>query len=162
MNRREFLEALASIPLLGLLVKLPKLQAPTPVRTIRDAITEIVDRQGWSKGSLTYFNDESEYIGNLGREMGLAARRTLEKYICGVMENDEEGQPSWSIIVDGIDLSEHMDSWNGKTIFVDLVAGDDDNDGLTPETAVTWEGWLPLVESREGGMIICSYPEEQA
>lgn len=118
MNRRRFLEALASIPLLGLLVKLP--------------------------------NRQENYIDHTGHDPDFG------DYL-GLMRDDGK-----TVFVDGVALSEHADLWNGKTIFVDLVAGDDDNDGLTPETAVTWEGWLPLVESREGGMIICSYPEEQA
>ena len=49
----------------------------------------------------------------------------------------------------------------GRTIFVDLVSGDDANDGLTPEMAVTWEGWLPLVASGEGDIIIVLYSDEE-
>lgn len=52
---------------------------------------------------------------------------------------------TWHILVDGGLPTEIK----GKTIFVDLVAGDDTNDGLTPETAVTWGGWPALIDSRE-------------
>ena len=43
MNRREFVKALAGIPLLGLLVKAPSTSGPS----IGDAIEEIVKREGW-------------------------------------------------------------------------------------------------------------------
>lgn len=110
MNRREFVKALAGIPLLGLLVKLPKHQ--------------------------------ENYIDYTGRD--------LEFSDCvGVVAEDGK-----TILVNGDALSKHAGLLNGKTIFVDLVAGDDANDGLTPETAVAWDGWIPLVESRECEMVI--------
>lgn len=97
-------------------------------------------------------------------KMGAESQFTAEDkawFEAGQNSTNMAGQPPWSITVDGMDISEHVDSWNGKTIFVDLVAGDDANDGLTPETAVTWDGWIPLVELRECDMVICFCPDAE-
>ena len=70
MNRREFVKALAGIPLLGLLVNVPKVEDECQLTT---------EDNLWFEATQNSTN--------------------------------VEGQPPWSITVDGVDISDHVESW---------------------------------------------------
>ena len=47
------------------------------------------------------------------------------------------------------DPSDAFDGGMGKTIWVDLVSGDDANDGFTPHSPITWEKAWGMTEPRK-------------
>jgi len=140
MNRRDFVKALAGIPLLGLLVKLPKVAEPTLAETyIKDVVSAesqpitliIGDASHAGKGSLS--------IGSVERPMGLP-----------------EGD-FWYVG----DKEPYLPTdTTRKIIFYDPSVGDDANDGNSAETPVgSFQKALALAK-RPGDWVYTIFQDE--
>jgi len=107
MNRRDFVKALAGVPLLGLLAKLPKAEEEWSL--------DIGDESAHMKWGV----DTDSYV-TLDEKSGLC-----------IFDSD------------GVEVTRLREAYSqareGRTIFVDLIAGDDANDGLSEEAPVTWD-----------------------
>ena len=153
MNRREFVKVLASISLLGWLVKLPSdaEYAGPGISSTDDEIIMLrsndpeLNANGFADMDTfgTFVpNDESRYIRECVTEMGRVARETLEDYVSG-----KEPFPTMT-------FANSAEAPHGYLIFYDPDSGDDANDGLTPATAVaTPERVCALTKAPRGDII---------
>ena len=127
MNRREFVKALAGVPLLGLLARLPEMEIDP---TISPAVLQ---------KALAGIRDAAEAVIPRLQEMASSAweaKRSLAK----LAKAEEQ-------------LS--LELPNGNLIFYDPDLGNDASNGLSPATAVaTLERALALASAPRGDCII--------
>ena len=127
MNRRDFVKALAGIPLLGLLVKVPEEKEDV----LEGAYAEL--RLGAEK--------QPPYELNVGKGVLDALRSS------GVPSDDDDGgdEEPWYVSAEPV----------GTVAFADPFWGNSTNDGLSPEAPVaTLQKAFEIAAETEGGIII--------